>query len=276
MHVVRGDEHALALLARHLDDFVLYGAAALHVEAGGRFIQQQYLRIGDERDAYGQLLALTPRQVPHLHVGLFFQADEAEEFFCAFAKNAAFHVFQVAVVGEVLEGRERPIAGARALEHHAYLLENPAAVALDVEPVDQHPAAVRLHQAANHFHGRGFARAVRAQQAKNFTPRDSDAYFSGGVRLLRFIEAPLAGFLVDLQDVPGDERLIDGIQFYNGIQRHLASLRVFEGVGPFDCFNRLDVAAQFVQLAAVFEKDDFQIAHRVQRGHEQEAVRRIV
>ena len=165
VHVVGGDQHGEAI-GRERMDLVPEIAPRLGIDAGGRLVQQQQLRIGQRAGAERQPLLPAAGQFA------------GELFLAALKADAVDHVARgPAGIGQAVEPRDefevlphrKVLVQAEALRHVADLALDLVGVAADVVAETGALAAIRRQQAAQHADGRGLAGSVGAEEAVDRT-----------------------------------------------------------------------------------------------------------
>ena len=139
-----------------LDDLL-----ALGIERGGRLVEDQDARLGDERAGDREPLALAARQIgaallDHRVIALRHPRDE---LVCARHLGGGHDlVDRQRGVGERDVLAHRAVKQHVLLQHHADLAAEPRWVDLrDVDPIDQHAAVGRLFETEHDAHQRRFA-----------------------------------------------------------------------------------------------------------------------
>ena len=99
--------------------------------------------------------------------------DAANKPAYAFFAQFVGHFEQVGVEADILVDREFFVE-AEPLRHIAQVRLAGLGVGHDIDAVDEDAAAVRLHHAGQHPHGRGLAGAVGTDQAENLAAVDGE------------------------------------------------------------------------------------------------------
>ena len=165
LHVVSGHEDGDGVLPLQLDYVVPDVLAGLGVEADGRLVEEEDVRVVEH--AAGDLEA-----APHAAgvgaddgVAAVPEVDDAERFFDARGVLFAGHVVDVGVEAHVLVGGEAVVEG-RVLEDEADGLADGVPLGGDVVAGDSGAAGGRAHEGAEDVDGGGLAGAVRAEEAE--------------------------------------------------------------------------------------------------------------
>ena len=166
--VVAGDEDGGAALAGQLAQESTHLDDADRVEAVDRLVEDQQLGTGDEGDGDAQALTHAQGELPHPLAARVGQADEPEQLVLQRRRrDAADDAVQV----EIVTGAHAQLqAGGldEAAQAPQVVLGRAAAVARGVaEELDL--AVGGRHQAADHAHEGGLARAVAADEAVDAT-----------------------------------------------------------------------------------------------------------
>src|SRR6185437_8310924 len=146
-------------------------AAAARVQAGGRLVEEQHLRLGDQ--AHGQVEA-PPHTAGVGGHGLAGRVDQVELLEQGGRPAPAFAPVEVVQVGhqaQVLLAGEQQVDGGE-LAGDADRGAHGAGLAVDVVPGDPGLAAVGVDERGEDLHGGGFAGPVRAEQGEDRSGRD--------------------------------------------------------------------------------------------------------
>ena len=146
------------------------GAARGRVEARGRLVEEDELRVPDERDAEVETTLLPSRERLDAGVPLLAEADELD------------HLVDVARVGEVAgeeavrlaDGQER--AQLRLLQDDPHPLSEPSRRLAGIEAEHRGVAAVAPAVALEDLDGRRLARAVRPEEPEDLALGDVEAH----------------------------------------------------------------------------------------------------
>src|SRR3954468_192034 len=169
LEVVRREEQRLPQLAQRLDHLP-GGTPGGRVEAGGRFVEEDQLRVADQRQREVEPPELPAGELVGARVELLLEADE---------RDRLDHVARVRVVdGHLLDrlAHRGPRVEADALEHDSHPLLKRMVAALGVEAEHRHVAARSLAVALEDLDGRGLAGAVRPEQAEHLAARDLERH----------------------------------------------------------------------------------------------------
>ena len=156
---MRGEEHRLAARLEALHH-VPELPPRLGVESGGRLVEEEQIRIGNERARDGEALLLSARKLLHPRAAFLAQSDEVEHLIdlTPARKEAAEeegHLFDRQLVGQMrlLQRDADPVAERRLVFVPAH-----------AEHFDL--AARRRIEALEDLAGRGLPRAVRPQKSE--------------------------------------------------------------------------------------------------------------
>jgi hypothetical protein len=198
LHVVFDDQDGLALVAQapeHVQQLVEQRA----VDPGGRFIEQDQLRIGHQHANELEQLLLAVREVAGVFLAQPLELDEGQQLLRPLPRRVDRRV-----------GHGQQVLERRQLREYADHLEGAADAApgdaVRLEPVDplaveQDRTAVQPLQAGNAVEQRGLARAVGPDQAADLAGRNRQRA------------------VVDRRDAA---ELLGGIlDFENGVTRHV-------------------------------------------------------
>ena len=140
-------------------------ANAHDVETVGGLVQQDRLRVVDERARNGDLHPLALRKALGAAVGDVGDAERPDELVDPRFERAGGQALQCAVVADVLPRGEARVEAAR-IRQDADAAANGIALVDDVVAVDARAAAVRDHQRREHAQERRLAGAVRSEEAR--------------------------------------------------------------------------------------------------------------
>ena len=158
----------------HAGDVAVEFAAGMGIEAGRRLVEKDDLGIVDERQRQGEPLLLPAGQRIERRVRLLGERETIEQ---GLRRRSAR--IEAAVQRERLTRRDLVLEGS-ALESGADLLLHFPRPAACVDPTHLHDAAVGLAQADHALDGRRLPRAIRAEQAEDFTLGDLEAHSVDG------------------------------------------------------------------------------------------------
>ena len=136
---------------------------ALRVEAIGRFVEDENVRLSEQRPGELQPLAHAHREPTDLPVARFGEPDQFEALLHP-GKGEARHRRDDL---QVTTGGARRME-ARSLEHGSHISGRTGQVAIAVA-VDEDPARGRSHQAKQHPQGGRLARSVRSEESRHST-----------------------------------------------------------------------------------------------------------
>ncbi|BDZ59185.1 hypothetical protein GCM10025872_28420 [Barrientosiimonas endolithica] len=165
LEVLRGEQHGGAA-AHQVGDDVPHVAAAARVEAGGRLVEEDHRRVGDQR-------AREVEPAPHAAgvglggaVGRVLEAELREQLAGACLRGRPRQVIEPRDHLEVLEAAE-VLVDRGVLPADADAPAHLAGLAHDVGPGHGRVARVGLDQGGEHAHRRGLAGPVRAQHSQD-------------------------------------------------------------------------------------------------------------
>ena len=165
LHVVRRQQHRAALDAEALHD-VPQLQPALRIEAGGRLVEEEHVRIADQRARDAEPLLLAAREFADARVALLIERQIAQQL---------LGVVPVAIErAEEAHGLEdgELLGELRFLQRDADALAQLALVLAPVQAEDLDLAGVGLGQPFEDLDGRRLAGAVRPEQAEAFAAGD--------------------------------------------------------------------------------------------------------
>src|SRR5581483_11633820 len=167
VEVMRRQQNRLAQRAQ-VEDRVPGGAARARVEAGRRLVEEDQLRVADQREPEVEAPLLPAGQRSHARVALLVEADERRHLFgvarpCVVAGEHA----QALVHGEARVERA-------ALQHDAHLLAPCARRVGGVDAEHLDAAAGARAVALKDLDGRRLAGAVRAEQPEHLARLDRE------------------------------------------------------------------------------------------------------
>ena len=147
------------------------GVASLRVEPGRRLVQQQQVRIVDERARDREPALHSARERLHAVICSLVQLDEFEQLIRALAQLAARQAEVPAVDDDVLADGEL-LVERLLLRGDTEVGTDLRAVRDRVEPEDAQKPARWRRDAADHPHRRGLPRSVRTQEPECFAALD--------------------------------------------------------------------------------------------------------
>ena len=163
-HEMRGQQNGLALradVAHQVPD----GVTGLRVEAGGQFVQEDQLRVRQERQGNEETLFLPAGEFGKEGVALLFQPQLHEQFLPV----GGFGVERTVQVERLPD--LHPLRQVGLLQLHPGAGAQALAVALRVHAQNAHRTRVRFAQAFQAFDGGGFAGPVRADHPEDLAFR---------------------------------------------------------------------------------------------------------
>ena len=168
LEVVRREQDRLAEVAQRRDRLPR-SPASLGVEARRRLVEEDELRIADEREPEVEAAPLPAGEASHERVALLLEADELDDV----ADRARLRV----VAGEEREilGDGEAVVEGRGLEDDADPLAPVEARGGRILAEHGHRPAVALAVALEDLDGRRLAGAVRAEQPEDLALRDLEA-----------------------------------------------------------------------------------------------------
>ena len=207
VHVMRGEKHGAAAALELADDLPQL-AAALGIETGGRLVEEENARIGDERRGDGQALALSAGKFSYPGVGLLGEAEFGEDL--GGGERLAVEA------GEELDGFAdgELFRQASLLQGDAQPLAELLGIGVPPAAEDAHFAGSGLEQAFKDFDGRGLAGAVGAEQAEalafaNLEVEATQGFDLGVVSLAQAAALDGGGQGLDCSGVYGEARRWD-------------------------------------------------------------------
>ena len=168
-HDVRREDDALALVAQ-LGDRLQQRPGHEHVEAGGRFVEDQHRRIVDDGPGDRDLLLHAGRHLRAEHVANFVHLQPLEDRFHPLAEQLVGHAVEPAEVLDHFPGRHAVVDGGVGRDE-ADLVPHQRRLREHVEAVDGRRAAGGPEHGAEDAQGGRLARAVGAEQAVDLTRR---------------------------------------------------------------------------------------------------------
>ena len=161
LDVVGGEQDGALLAAEVLHQLVNL-QARLRIEAGRRLVEEQHLRIVEEREGQRQALLLAAGKLRIQRLALFPELQALEEL--------------AAVDGARVEAREKVhgladlhlVLEPRGLEADADAVLHLAGLHLRIEAEHRHPAAGARAKPLEDFDRGGFSGAVRPEQSEHF------------------------------------------------------------------------------------------------------------
>ena len=136
------------------------------VEAGRGLVQKKQRRIVDERAIEREQLPHSAGQTSGRRLAFWLEIGQTEQTRDAFIQLRAGHPAGAAKKAKVLFDRQIGIK-TEALRDVTEFRPHKMSIFPDVEAGDRGAAAGRAGQSAKHPHGRGLARAVRAEETEN-------------------------------------------------------------------------------------------------------------
>ena len=170
LHVVRREERRLAGAVEVFEDAPEVDAR-LRVDAGRRLVEEEHLRLVDERAGDHQPLREAAGELEDHRAGAVGERELLEQLVRPRAGLRARHAEEAAVVVEVLPDGERAVERVR-LRDDADLALDGGRVAPDVEAGDERPALRRDDRRRQHPDRRRLAGPVRAEQAEELAAAD--------------------------------------------------------------------------------------------------------
>ena len=140
--------------------------AAADVEAGGRLVEEEHRRAGDQRGSEVEAAAHPTRVGADEAVGGIGEAEALEQLVRAGARLRALHVVELADHLEVLEAGQ-VLVDRGVLAGEPDLRAQRRGIALHVEPYDARAAPVGLEQRGEDSHHCGLAGPVGAEQGEH-------------------------------------------------------------------------------------------------------------
>ena len=165
---VGGDEDGFALFAELAQDIHHFDTGS-GVQAAGRFIQEEEVRVMDEDSGQAQALLHTAAEVSGQVVALLGEADQLEDFLNFFGPMRALHLIAGAKEIEILDD-EHILVDAESIGHIADQAANLIALFVNIIAVNAGCARGRPQEKGEYFQGGRFAGAVAADEAENIAP----------------------------------------------------------------------------------------------------------
>lgn len=165
---VGGDQDGFALFPELAQDVHHFDACS-GVQAAGRFIQEEEVRVMDEDSGQAQALLHTAAEMRSQVVAFLGKADQLENFLDFFSPIRALHLVTGAEEIEILDD-EHIFVDAESIGHIADQAANLIALAMDIIAVNTGRARGRPQEKREYFQGGRFAGAVAADEAENITP----------------------------------------------------------------------------------------------------------
>ena len=173
VHEVGGNENGDVVVPGEIDHELPQDIAGDGVNAGRRLIEDQEFRLMHHGDGERQALADAERQVVRHGVEGIGEAETSGHLVHPRRDGSLGHEEQAGMKHEVLPHGELRIQGER-LRHVAHAATGRDVLGVDLVPEQRGPAFGRRQQAGQHFHGGGFAAAVRADEAEDLSAADSE------------------------------------------------------------------------------------------------------
>ncbi|EMY33032.1 phenol hydroxylase [Arthrobacter crystallopoietes BAB-32] len=184
VHVVRGEHQRDALLLES-EEPVPEDVPRLRVQAGGGLVQQQDLRLVDQRAGDGQPALHAAGERVHAGLGLVGELGELQQL-VRLRPQVAVGQAEVAAVDDQVVADPDLVVEVVLLRHHAQVRPDLGAVAVRIQPHDGQLARGALRDAADHPHCGRLAGAVGPEQAEGLPRRDveGDAVDRGEIPVL--------------------------------------------------------------------------------------------
>ena len=174
VHEVRRNEDRDPLIARQVDQDLPEAVSGDGVDARSGLVQDQHLGLVDDGHGERQALANAERKPGRQVVGVGGETEAREQSLDPPADLRRRQVEQPGVEIQVLPDRELCIK-REALRHVADPFARRQLVGLRLFAEQPGPTFRGRQQARQHFHRRGLAAAVRAQEAEDFPTLDLEA-----------------------------------------------------------------------------------------------------
>jgi len=168
LEVLRRQEDGHAILTREPADLVPQRGAALHVETGGRLVEEEDARTMHERHREIEAPLHAARVAAHLAVGGLRKPDTLEELVCPCATLGARDRLQCRLQAQMLAAGEQWIQ-RRLLQCSADARTHLRPLAHDVVACDARDARRRRKKRRKHQDSCGLPGAVRAEEAVDLT-----------------------------------------------------------------------------------------------------------
>ena len=171
-HEMRGDDDRDAGLGERRDALPEL-APRQGIGAAGRLVEEQDLRLVQQRRRHGQALLVAARQLPAREVNERLQLELGQRPFDAFVPLRPAQAIGAREKIQVLADRELRVE-REFLRHVADVLARRCACGAQVEPGDAQGARRGRKQPAQHAEGRGLAGAVRAEKTEDLAAPDPE------------------------------------------------------------------------------------------------------
>ena len=165
LHVVRGQQHRRAVRPVALPDKRAHRQLAHGVQADGRLVEEQHLRIVQQRRRDLAAHPLAEAQLARRRAQQLAQVEQLGQLLDVLAVARLVHAIDVAQQRERIRHRHVPPELRALAEHHADLGDVPLALLPRHAAVHPADAGVRHEDAAQDLDGRGLARSVGADVA---------------------------------------------------------------------------------------------------------------
>ncbi len=173
LHDVAGEDHAAAFVAQ-LPQETAHGARGHHVQAVGGFVQDDVARVMHDGARDGGLGALALREAFGLAVEDVFHFQRLRQGLHALCDGSFAHAMQAAEIGDVLTRRQALVHATR-IGQHAEAAADIIGMLCHVQTIHLHRALIGRHQGVEHAQGGGFAGAIGAEQAGDFSVARDEA-----------------------------------------------------------------------------------------------------
>ena len=168
------DENRHALIAREIDQQFPETVPCQRIDARGRLVEDENLGLVDDGDGEREPLANPQRQIRGALIEIILEAEPSDQLGNTRLRLLRRQVEKVRVKIEVLPDGQLDIERER-LRHVADTVSRAHVPCIEGLSEQERLAFARRQQAGQHFHGRGLAAAVRAEEAEYLAPLDGEA-----------------------------------------------------------------------------------------------------
>ena len=173
VHEMGGDEDRHAVMARKIDQRLPEPVASERIDARGRLVEDQDLRLVHDRDREREALADAERQVERALVEIVLEAEIGGQLRDARLRLGGGEMKEMRVQLEILPHRELGIE-REGLRHVADAVARAHVGAFQRLAEQQRLAFARRQQAGQHLHRRRLAAAVRPEEAEDLAALDGE------------------------------------------------------------------------------------------------------
>ncbi len=156
----------------HLAHLVPHAGAALRVEAGGRLVEKQQLRVVDQAEPDVEATLLAARVRAYFAVGGALELEHLDQLAGALASRLDCHSVKAPLEDELGAADDLPVGSTR-LADVADSLADLARLGGQVAARDSRGAAARRHQRGEHTKRGRLAGSVRSEEAEDLASADA-------------------------------------------------------------------------------------------------------